>query len=271
MKLRDPSAHGASMSNAQKLALRLSEIRQKLNELSGKDELSEAEQTEMRSLTAEFPAVEERWRGATVAERTEEAAARGADPDSPGAGEAAEVRRLREAVRLSDYLTPAAAGAGLLGAAAEFNAALELPAVGASGGVAVPWDVLLTPERRAFTSTRIHDHHELRGAASGNGRSCNGCSARTSWGLLACASTPYRPGGPNGRYSPAGCAPAQKAEGTAADTPAAATFATEVLKPKRLTGCTNTPTNRRRRLSSWKPRYGGTWRMRYARKCPTWR
>ena len=253
------------MSNAQKLALRLSEIRQKLNELSGKDELSEAEQTEMRSLTAEFPAVEERWRGATVAERTEEAAARGADPDSPGAGEAAEVRRLREAVRLSDYLTPAAAGAGLLGAAAEFNAALELPAVGASGGVAVPWDVLLTPERRAFTSTDSYGGgvgqrpilQRLFGAdimGALGVRIDSVPNGRTEWPLLT-----------------GGVSPAQKAEGTAADTPAAATFATEVLKPKRLTGCTNTPTNRRRRLSSWKPRYGGTWRMRYARKCPTWR
>ena len=146
------------MSNAQKLALRLSEIRQKLNELSGKDELTDTEQNDMRSLTAEFPAVEERWRAATVAEGDEEAAARGEDGD----GEAAEVRRLRASVRLTDYLTPAAAGAGILGSAAEFNAALSLPAVGASGGVAVPWDVLLTPElleqradpeRRAFTTT----------------------------------------------------------------------------------------------------------------------
>ena len=44
------------MSNAQKLALRLLEIRQKLNELT------DTEQNDMRSLTAEFPAVEERWR-----------------------------------------------------------------------------------------------------------------------------------------------------------------------------------------------------------------
>ena len=152
------------MTNAQKLALRLSEIRQKLNELSGKDELTDSEQNEMRSLTAEFPTVEERWRAASVAEGAEEAAARGDDPDADGDGEAAEVRRLRESVRLTDYLSPAAGGVGLTGAAAEFNAALELPAVGAGGGVAVPWDLLLTPElnetrrdpdpeRRAFTTT----------------------------------------------------------------------------------------------------------------------
>ena len=158
------------MSNAQKLALRLSEIRQKLNELSGKDELSEAEQTEMRSLTAEFPAVEERWRGATVAERTEEAAARGADPDSPGAGDwAAEVRRLREAVRLSDYLTPAAAGAGLLGAAAEFNAATwpapgGAPAPSGGGG-----DVALgrAAHPRSWKAGDLHVDRLRTGAALG--------------------------------------------------------------------------------------------------------
>ena len=43
------------MTNASKLALRLSEIRQKLNELSGKDELTDEERNEMRRLSAEYP------------------------------------------------------------------------------------------------------------------------------------------------------------------------------------------------------------------------
>ena len=51
------------MTNAQKLALRLSELRQRLNELSGKDELTEAEEKEMRTLSAEYPKTEERHRG----------------------------------------------------------------------------------------------------------------------------------------------------------------------------------------------------------------
>ena len=227
------------MTNSQKLALRLSELRQKLNELSGKDEATEAEQNEMRSLSAEYPAIEERWRAATVAEGAEEEAARGADAESPGDGEAAEVRRLREAVRLTDYLTPAAAGVGLAGAAAEFNAALGVPTVGASGGVSVPWDALLTPElseqradpeRRAFTTTTQYAGgigqrpilQRLFGmdilAALGV-RIDSVPSGRTEWPLLT-----------------GGVAPNMKAEGTAADTPVAATFATEVLKPKRLTG-----------------------------------
>ena len=50
------------MTNAQRLALRLSEIRQKLNTLSARDELTDTEQNEMRTLSTEYPTVESRWR-----------------------------------------------------------------------------------------------------------------------------------------------------------------------------------------------------------------
>ena len=228
------------MTTAQRLAIRISEIRQKLNELSGRDELTEAEQGEMRSLTTEFPQVEERWRAATVAEGDEEAAARGDDPDAAGDGEAAEVRKLRESVKITDYLNPAAGGVGLSGAAAEFNAALELPAVGNSGGVAIPWDALLTPElneqraadpeKRAFTTTSNYAGgigqrpilERLFGAdiMMALGVRMDAVPAgRSEWPLLT-----------------GGVAPDQKAETISADTPVAAVFATETLKPKRLTG-----------------------------------
>ena len=227
------------MTNAQKLALRLSEIRQKLNELSGKDELTEAEENEMRSLSADYPKLEERHRAALISEAADEAAARGDDEDSRGDGEAAEVRRLRESVRLTDYLNPAAGGVGLSGAAVELAAALEVPTVGAGGGVAVPWSVLETPElradetdpeKRAFTTTASYAGGtsqrpilqrlfgmEIMGALGVRMDSVP--AGRAEWPLIT-----------------GGVAPDQKAEGTAADTPVAATFATEVLKPKRLTG-----------------------------------
>ena len=95
--------------------------------MSGKDEPADAKQNEMRSVSAEYPKLEERWRAASVAEGAEGDAARGDDPDADGDGRLAEVRRLRETVRLSDYLTSAAAGMGLVGVALELNAALELP------------------------------------------------------------------------------------------------------------------------------------------------
>ena len=231
------------MTNAQKLALKLSEIRQKLNELSAKDELTDGEQGEMRTLSAEYPKLEERHRAATISEGDEEAAARGDDADSPGDGEAAEVRRLRGSVRLTDYLNPAAGGVGLSGAAAELNAALSVPAVGPSGGIAVPWAMLETPElsehrrdpdgapeRRAFTTTGNYAGGiaqrpilqrlfgmDIMGALGVRVDSVP--AGRTEWPLLT-----------------GGAAPDQKAEGTAADAAVAATFATETLKPKRLTG-----------------------------------
>ena len=230
------------MTNAQKLALRISEIRQKLNDLSSKDELTDSEQSEMRSLTAEFPATEERWRAATVAEGDDEAAARGDDSDSPGDGEAAEVRKLRGSVKLTDYLGPAAAGVGLVGAAVELNAALGVPAVGASGGIAVPWDALMTPElseqrrdadadpeRRAFTTTASY------GGGVGQRPILQRLFGMDILGALGVRMDSVPAGRSEWPLLTGGVAPEQKAEGIAAADAVAATFATEVLKPKVLT------------------------------------
>ena len=86
------------MTNAQKLALKLSEIRQKLNELSGKDSLTDGEQNEMRTLSTEYPTVESRWRASVIAEGDDEAAAAGDDGD--GDGENRERRELRGRCRV---------------------------------------------------------------------------------------------------------------------------------------------------------------------------
>ena len=69
-------------------------------------------------MSAQYPKLEERHRAALISEADDEAAALGEDPDADSDGEAAEVRRLRESVRLSDYLSPAAGGVGLSGATA---------------------------------------------------------------------------------------------------------------------------------------------------------
>ena len=92
--------------------------------------------------------------------------ARAGEHEHNADGEPAEVRRLLGYGHASEStwrrLLP---GMGLTGAAAELGAALEVPTVGASGGVAVPWAVLAgpspaperrreqDPERRAFTDT----------------------------------------------------------------------------------------------------------------------
>ena len=135
------------MTNAQKLALRLSEVRQALNTLSGKDELTEAEQNEMRTLSAEYPKLEERHRAALISEGDEETAARGDDAD--GDGENRERRELRGRSRLAKYVSAALDGLPVQGAEAELSAAAGCPG-------AVPLELFearadTDPERRAVT------------------------------------------------------------------------------------------------------------------------
>ena len=137
------------MTTAQKHALRISEIRQRLNQIGGLegDAYDEAVQNEQRALLTELDTTETRFQAATRVEGAETAEARGAFGN--GDGEGAETRALLGRVRMADYLGAAAArelGAG--GAAAELNAALKVPIVGGSGGVSIPWEVLLTPEAR---------------------------------------------------------------------------------------------------------------------------
>ena len=111
------------MINSQKLALRLSELRQKLNELSAKDELTEAEQDEMRSLSGAYPKLEERHRAAIISESTEEAAAL----DEDGDGEDRERRELRSRCKVGRYVTAALDGLPVQGPEAELSAAAGCP------------------------------------------------------------------------------------------------------------------------------------------------
>ena len=153
---------GYEMTNLQKIALRLSETRGRLNEISGLegDAFTDEIRNEATALQAEYGDLEVRHRSAIVAEGEDESRMRGAFNE--GDGENAEIRQLMGAVSLGDYLTPASAGSGIEGRARELNAALKVDAVGKSGGVAIPWAVLAGPtpapearqaEQRAFTAT----------------------------------------------------------------------------------------------------------------------
>ena len=227
------------MTNAQKLQLRLSEIRQKLNALSGKDELTDEERAEMRKLTDEYPEVEERHRAAIVAE-TEQAEQRAAGEETGGAGretgEGAELRKLQHDARLARYLGAAAAGVAIDGAEGELLDALEVrnhPGV-QPGAVQVPWSVLLADddetEQRAPTTTGEYTDPARRrpilqrlfgpGIMDMLGvRIDTVPTGRAEWPLLT-----------------AGVAPAQTAEDTDAPAPVAWTIGPQTLKPKRLTG-----------------------------------
>ena len=138
------------MTTAQKIAIRLSEIRQALNELSGKDgELTEAEEKDLRSLSTEYPKLEARHRAAMISESTEEAAA--LDGDGDGDGEDREHRELRSRSRLARFVAAAMDGVPVQGAEAEFSAAAGCPG-------SIPLELFEVrrsdtgdPERRAVT------------------------------------------------------------------------------------------------------------------------
>ena len=215
------------MTNAQKIALRLSEVRERLNTIAGLegDDFTDEVRSEASTLQREYGDLETRHRSALIAEGAEQADAEGAFGN--GDGESGERGRLLREVRMADYMQPAIAGTGIAGAAAELNAALEVPVIGTSGGVMVPWAVL---ETRAFTTTAQNDGPELQrpilqrlfgpGILDALGVRLDTVPVgRSEWPLLA-----------------TGVAPGQIKEGTAAAAAVAATFTTATLKPKRLTG-----------------------------------
>ena len=228
------------MTNAQKLAVRLSEIRQRLNEIAGLegDAVTDEIRAEADTLTTEYQSKETQHRAALVVEADEQRAAAGEFGNADG--EPAEVRALMGRVNLGEYLGAAAAGIGLSGAPVELASALEVPAFGGSGGIAIPWAVLAAgrpeprqapdPEGRAFTTTAAYGGPIMqrpilqrlfgRDIMDALGVRIDTVPAgRTEWPLIT-----------------GGVAPDMKAEGTAADAAVSAAFSTETLKPKRLTG-----------------------------------
>ena len=226
------------MTNAQKLAIRLSEIRQRLNTIAGLPdaEMTDDIRTEADTLTTEFRNAETQHRAAIVAEGAEADAAAG--DFGNGDGEPAEVRALMDRVTIGDYLSPAAAGAAIVGVPVEIAAALELPAAGVNGGVAVPWQVLgrglgeqrAAPEPRAYTTTANNDGptgqrpilQRLFGPGTMDSlgvRMDTVPAGRTEWPLVA-----------------TGITPAQVVEGTAAADAVEMMFNYANLRPKRLTG-----------------------------------
>ena len=227
------------MTNSQKLAIRLSEIRQRLNEIAGlaADEMTDEIRAETDKLTGEFATAETQHRAALVSESAEARAAEG--EFGAGDGEPAEVRALLDRVTIGHYLAPAAAGVGLTGAAAELGAALKVePPPVYSGGVLVPWAALgrgiaeqrAAPERRAFTTTGQNDGPEMQrpvlqrlfgpGIMDALGVRLDTVPAgRSEWPLVA-----------------TGVAPAQVVEGAAAADAVPMTFSFTTLRPKKLTG-----------------------------------
>ena len=129
-----------------KIELRLSEVRSRLNEISGLegDALTDEVRAESGTLQSEYADLETRHRAAIVADPD-------GQPTQNGDSEARERRELVERVELREYLGEAATGREATGAARELRSAVfgEQSRPGL-----VPWELLDPgPEVRADAST----------------------------------------------------------------------------------------------------------------------
>ena len=219
------------MLTSHKLQLEQSTLRESINGFLGKDEISEEDRDELDRLTKRAQSLEVELRAALTSEGLENETRTFKDD-----GEGRELRGLLGRVSIGEYLAPASAGQGLEGRARELNEALKLPLVGATGATPIPWLALETREnredleRRAFTDSGdyaggIGQRPILQrlfgpGIMDALGVRIDAVpTGRTEWPLIT-----------------GGVSPNMKAEGTAADAAVAATFSTETLKGKRLSG-----------------------------------
>ena len=214
-------------SPVQKITIRLSEVRQRLNAISGLegDAFTEEISNEADAIGSEFQQLETRHRAALIAEDT--TAANRSGEFTEGDGENRERDKLLRETRLVDYLGTASSGSGIEGRAKELNQALGSPVAGVGGGVAVPWAML---EQRAYVTTAANDGPESQrpilqrlfgaGVMDTLGVRIDSVPVgRSEWPLIT-----------------GGVSPAQTKEPDAAAAAVTATFSYANLKPKRLTG-----------------------------------
>lgn len=134
------------MLKSQEITIKLSEKRQRVNDLLGKAEKSETELNELDSLTKDLQGLEVEYRAAVTAEGAALSDARDLFDDD---GESAELRQIRGKVSVGSYLNAARESRNAGGAEAEFNAALKMDAD------AFPLILLAgkEPEKRMTTNT----------------------------------------------------------------------------------------------------------------------
>ena len=222
------------MTTAQKLAIRLSEIRSKLNELSGKDSLTTEERAEVGKLTDEYADAETRHRASIVAESEEAEQRQAGEEGNRETGEGAEVRRLAGSARLGNYLSAAASGTAVDGAESELLDALELRGgLAQPGAVQIPLMLLAdepAPEARAATTTGEYGGPTMQRPI------LQRLFGPSLFDMLGVRLDTVPMGRSEWPLISAGVAPVQTAED--ADAPAAVpwTVGPQTLRPKRLTG-----------------------------------
>ena len=215
------------MTNTQRLQLRQSEIRERLNELSNPDsELSDDGKTELNGLMAEMADIEPKLRAAIVAEQ--ESIESRNDPES-GSNP---LDDLRERASVSDYIRQAVHGQPLEGACRELNDELGITAIrGQGGGILMPVEQMALRLRAANTTTTAEDADETnrrpifsrlfaRGVMEAMGVRLDSVPVGLiEYPILSDDTTTD---------------PAQTAEDADAAAPVAQSWDSEILKPKRL-------------------------------------
>ena len=121
------------MTDSQRLALLLSELRVKINDFDH----DAGDTADLDKMTSEYRKSESEYRAAVIAEDADTGPARNSHD-----GEGAELRRLRDAADFGNYLLAAAARRGVVGAEADYNAARGLSENG------FPLEMLVSPEPR---------------------------------------------------------------------------------------------------------------------------
>ena len=209
------------MTNAQKIQLRLSEVRGRLNAISGLagDAFTSEIKSEASSLQSEYGDLEIRHRAAIVADETTETTTEGPD------AEARERLELRGKARVGDFVASALTGRGVTGASAEFA-----DSVGCAG--LMPLEMLDAPgeiETRAITPGPASD------SVTTTRPTVPYAFARTDAAALG-ISMPMVPPGESHHVALTTAPPAgPKAKDAVADSTAAA-FTLTKRTPKRITG-----------------------------------
>ena len=212
------------MTKAQTLQLKLSECRQKLNELLGRETRSDEQQAELERLTGEVQKLEPEFRAALAAEPDpDEATSELPDPETR------ERLELRGRARLGSFLMSALQGRLAAGAEAEYLAACA----GGDGQIPVELFEAERPEERAAGDT-----------ASGPPATGTGATLAPIQPFLFAGSIAPRlgidmPQVGSGAYSEAtittALTAAAKGKG-AAQASSAATITPTTAKPRRITG-----------------------------------
>ena len=107
------------MTNLQRILLRRSEVRQKINELVSVEDPTTEQDAELGALETEYGALEVRERAAIIAED-----ANGSPPAPSEDGEGREIRELERRARLHNYFAEIAQDVVLTGAEAEYRQAV---------------------------------------------------------------------------------------------------------------------------------------------------